>query len=62
MKKIKEKIALLENYQAKSTIVNPSINNVDVFTIISDGQRKRWSFKILKIAESGEMNSLSPME
>ena len=27
--KIKEKLALLENYQAKSTIVNPSINNVD---------------------------------
>ena len=34
--KIKEKIDLLANYQAKSTIVNPSINNVDVFSIISD--------------------------
>ncbi|WP_456379566.1 excinuclease ABC subunit UvrC [Lutibacter sp.] len=34
--KIKEKIALLANYQAKSTVVNPSINNVDVFSIISD--------------------------
>ena len=34
--KIKEKVALLANYQAKSTIVNPSINNVDVFSIISD--------------------------
>lgn len=34
--KIKEKMDLLANYQAKSTIVNPSINNVDVFTIISD--------------------------
>ncbi|MCG8733197.1 excinuclease ABC subunit UvrC [Tenacibaculum finnmarkense] len=34
--KIKEKLALLQNYQAKSTIVNPSINNVDVFSIISD--------------------------
>ncbi|MBE7687127.1 excinuclease ABC subunit UvrC [Tenacibaculum finnmarkense] len=33
---IKEKLALLQNYQAKSTIVNPSINNVDVFSIISD--------------------------
>lgn len=33
---IKEKIELLENYQAKSTIVNPKIGNVDVFTIISD--------------------------
>jgi len=34
--KIKEKIALLANYQSKSTVVNPSITNVDVFTIISD--------------------------
>ncbi|SOU85768.1 excinuclease ABC subunit UvrC [Tenacibaculum dicentrarchi] len=34
--KIKDKLALLQNYQAKSTIVNPSINNVDVFSIISD--------------------------
>ena len=34
--KIKEKIAVLENYQAKSTIVNPKISNVDVFSIVSD--------------------------
>jgi excinuclease ABC subunit C len=34
--KIKEKIDLLANYQAKSTVVNPSITNVDVFSIISD--------------------------
>tara|TARA_R110002072_G_scaffold95197_1_gene209781 strand:+ start:829 stop:2616 length:1788 start_codon:yes stop_codon:yes gene_type:complete len=34
--KVKEKLDLLSNYQAKSTIVNPSINNVDVFSIISD--------------------------
>ena len=34
--KIKEKIDLLANYQAKSTVVNPSINNVDVFSVISD--------------------------
>jgi excinuclease ABC subunit C len=34
--KVKEKIEILENYQAKSTIVNPKINNVDVFSIISD--------------------------
>ncbi len=33
---IKEKVVILENYQAKSTIVNPKINNVDVFSIISD--------------------------
>jgi len=34
--KIKEKIDLLSNYQAKSTVVNPSITNVDVFSVISD--------------------------
>ncbi|MGJ8733093.1 MAG: excinuclease ABC subunit UvrC, partial [Cellulophaga sp.] len=32
----KEKIEVLENYQVKTTIVNPKINNVDVFSIISD--------------------------
>lgn len=34
--KIKDKIDVLENYQVKSTIVNPKISNVDVFSIISD--------------------------
>jgi len=34
--KIKDKIEVLENYQARSTIVNPRINNVDVFSIVSD--------------------------
>lgn len=33
---IKEKIEILENYQVKSTVVNPNISNVDVFSIISD--------------------------
>ena len=34
--KIKEKLDVLQNYQAKSTIVNPKISNVDVFSIITD--------------------------
>ncbi len=34
--RIKERLDILENYQAKSTIINPSISNVDVFSIISD--------------------------
>lgn len=34
--KIKEKIELLSNYQSKSTVVSPTINNVDVFSIFSD--------------------------
>ena len=34
----KEKWELLEHYQAKSTVVNPSIHDVDVFSIVSDDQ------------------------
>ncbi len=34
--KIKEKLDVLENYQAKSTILNPKISNIDVFSIVSD--------------------------
>ena len=33
---IKSKLKSLEKYQAKSTVVNPTITNVDVFSIISD--------------------------
>ena len=33
---MKEKIVTLENYQARSAIINPKINNVDVFSIVSD--------------------------
>ena len=35
---LKEKIETLEKFQAKSTIVNSGISNVDVFTIASDSQ------------------------
>lgn len=34
--RVKEKIDILENYQVKSTVVNPKITNVDVFSVISD--------------------------
>ncbi len=34
--KIKEKMEVLENYQAKSTILNPKLSNIDVFSIVSD--------------------------
>ncbi len=33
---IKEKIGLLLNYQSKSTVVSPDIENADVFSIVSD--------------------------
>lgn len=34
--KIKEKLTILENYQSKSTIVNPKISDVEVYSIVSD--------------------------
>jgi excinuclease ABC subunit C len=34
--KVKEKIDVLENYQAKSTVLNPKLSNIDVFSIVSD--------------------------
>ena len=33
---LKEKISILENYQSKSTIVNPKISDVEVYSIVSD--------------------------
>nr|WP_319400620.1 excinuclease ABC subunit UvrC [uncultured Carboxylicivirga sp.] len=33
---IKQKIQLLESYQSKSTIVNPKLTNLDVFSVIED--------------------------
>ncbi|MET1258729.1 excinuclease ABC subunit UvrC [Flagellimonas sp. DF-77] len=34
--RVKEKLDILENYQVKSTVVNPKIDNVDVFSVFSD--------------------------
>jgi excinuclease ABC subunit C len=34
--KTSKQVDLLEHFQAKSTIVNPKIQNVDVFTVVSD--------------------------
>jgi len=53
--KIKEKLVRLSNYQAKSTVVNPSINNVDVFSIISDESHGYANF--LKISNGSIIQS-----
>ncbi|QOD60123.1 excinuclease ABC subunit UvrC [Polaribacter haliotis] len=53
--KIKEKLDRLNNYQAKSTIINPSINNVDVFSIISDETHGYANF--LKISNGSIIQS-----
>ncbi|MCK4746304.1 MAG: excinuclease ABC subunit UvrC, partial [Bacteroidales bacterium] len=45
----KEKIEILSRYQAKSTIVNPSIHNVDVFSIVSEEKEAFVNFlKVVK--------------
>lgn len=46
---MKEKIQSLENYQSKSTVVNPKIGNIDVFSIISDDKNAYVNF--LKIID-----------
>lgn len=33
---VKEKLEILENYKSKSTIVNPHISNVDVFSVLNE--------------------------
>ena len=53
--KIKEKIEILENYQAKSTVFNPKIHNVDVFSIISDESMAYVNF--LQIAHGAIIRS-----
>ena len=45
---LKEKIVLLERYQSKSTIVNPKLGEVDVFSII-DGEEAAY-VNFLKVA------------
>jgi len=52
---IKEKIDALEKYQSKSVIVNPSINNVDVFSIVTD--EKSGYVNFLKIINGAIIQS-----
>lgn len=41
---IKEKLLLLERYQSRSTIVSPSIHEVDVFTLVDDDDRAFFNY------------------
>jgi excinuclease ABC subunit C len=45
----KEKIEILSRYKSKSTIVNPSIHDVDVFTIVNDAGEAYVNF--LKVVQ-----------
>ena len=53
--RIKEKLNILANYQSKSTVVNPTINNVDVFSIVDDESFAYANF--LKIANGAIIQS-----
>jgi excinuclease ABC subunit C len=53
--KIKEKIEVLENYQSRSTILNPKISNIDVFSIVSDESMAYVNF--LQIAHGAIIRS-----
>ncbi len=53
--RIKEKLNILANYQSKSTVVNPTINNVDVFSIVDDESFAYTNF--LKIANGAIIQS-----
>jgi len=48
---VKEKLGLLERFQSKSTIVNPKIRNVDVFSIIEDDKSAYVNY--LKVVNGG---------
>jgi excinuclease ABC subunit C len=41
---VKEKIILLEKFQSRSAVVNPSINKVDVFSIVDDSKHAFVNF------------------
>jgi excinuclease ABC subunit C len=53
--KVKEKIEVLENYQSRSTILNPKISDIDVFSIISDETMAYLNF--LQIAHGAIIRS-----
>lgn len=52
---IKEKLTVFEDYQGKSTVVNPSIADVDVFTIASD--EKQAYVNYLRVANGAIINA-----
>lgn len=52
---IKEKIEILDKYQSKSTVVNPSIHNVDVYSLSQDDQSAYVNF--LKIVNGAIIQS-----
>ncbi|MBK6905379.1 MAG: excinuclease ABC subunit C [Saprospirales bacterium] len=54
---LKEKLAAFEDYQGKSTVVNPSVRDVDVFTIASD--EKLAFVNYIKVVNGAIINTLT---
>ncbi len=52
---LKEKYETVDRYQAKSTVVNPNISNVDVFSIFSDAEYAYVNF--LRIMDGAVLQS-----
>lgn len=46
--KFKEKLELLDRFQSKSTIVNPKLSDLDVFTIVSDKSKAYVNYAQIK--------------
>ncbi len=53
--KTKEKLQMVERYQAKSTVVHPDITNVDVFSVITDAEYGYVNY--LKIIDGAVLQS-----
>jgi excinuclease ABC subunit C len=51
----KEKLSLFEDYQGKSTVVNPNIRDVDVFSIAGDDQEAYVNY--LKVVNGAVINT-----
>lgn len=54
---MKEKLNILQNYQAKSTVVSPTIHNVDVYSFMRDEQSAYVNF--LKVVNGGVIQSFT---
>ena len=54
---LKEKLAAFEDYQGKSTVVNPSVKDADVFTIASDDKQAYVNY--IKVVNGAIINTLT---
>jgi excinuclease ABC subunit C len=55
---VKQRLLAFENYQGKSTVVNPAIHNVDVFSIDTDHEKLAF-VNYLKVANGAIINTFT---